>query len=1090
MQTANQYTDSLFDDLSSVYSKDQGMVNSNLYVILNAFAESMKNVKDNIDQYRDNTYIATADPDYLEPNFGDLIDFPKPPILNTLTNGDDIYRAVLKALYRNYLNPSTTFSVKDSLQILLSYLITDPTSLDYIRQRNYAFLTSTDDRLVLPYNAVKVSGNKIIGIADASDIQIISVTDLSTIPVLGYNDSTLTVSFQPNYVFSGTVASGSQFSGTQFEVVYYSNDTTMRGTNWINATIDGQQNYLPTNLPAYSSVLDSISIQNILTSKQVNTFDNPNFSYWWNTYNINGSGVVLNENYLTNSDVGLVWRLPEKTIYITNPYTGESEKRSIPFNNIQGQVYDINTVSEINPDTMILSSPYVYVTDVSSSFDDYFVRYSNNNKYAPSDKILQQVNFRLDQFQKNNKSISFPSADFGEIDFFMKGTNFDKNDLFGYGTQYVWLNVPNTNGNYVLSNNNIYQRSYSCHERILFLENFESQVRGSGWEPINNFSSNASGSYIADVIGSPLNHAENCLMLVSLSSGSKSSAVANVTGNTIVSGNRVEISMFDGLVSGSNSYMEIQRSGKTDFYNIRFGIDYDYSAKLLTNVGSNLYSVNVFGTRNSEYNFSETYFSSQNDISGNFFVFDQFDNQTSITLGSGNINYVYSNNYASGNSATDPIHLTPKGISLSKTDYVLAQVEFPATTSEISITFESHDSEIVTGPNSKDVYVKRNRFVLGNFNNPPSPDCYVKTSTIKYSIAFDQVVSTSTTSTSSSFVLDPTAANPLSLNNASSIHKIEIEPFQTHIDGVLVANPISFFNPLTIGHFDTSSAKFIYGHVSGLSVEFEGQNSKLYHLLVCNKTAKQSYDQDSLLIVSSGSYATTVRSSYYIQEINSLGEFPKNYLQDLPREYGWHKVTYDFGNNSDLVNFTFDEHNILNKSITPMGLTVSGILLNHSTNYPSGEFAYFDNVKVSYYNTNQFLQEYDIIQNIKEDWGGSSLNQSTVIDNKVFEKEGNPNFQFTVTVLGWSEEIVFMVKKLVEKVKPAFTFVRVIFEQDQSLDTSSLPVPSGTPYYSNSASNWETGNVMDNIIVKNSGATVQYPLTVDLPGHITPSGIS
>jgi len=277
MDSGNPTLDRLFNNLSSVYSKDNGMLNSNMYVIMNAYSEVFDDAQRKTSQVSDNTYIVSAEVDALEANFGTIINFPKPPRLNTTADGDNIYRFMLSALFKNFLSGATISTMETILNNSLSLLTTDPNTADYLSVVNFSELRYYDTSIELANQAVHVSGNTILGPAEISDIFI----DPPDIGVSAYDNATKTISF------TGTVQ-----SGVTYKFLYQRDNTSYNDTNWMNLTNQNVFDVSPMNLRAGA----------------VSTFNNPEFSYWWNTYNQDGDGVLVNEFEITASDSATVWR--------------------------------------------------------------------------------------------------------------------------------------------------------------------------------------------------------------------------------------------------------------------------------------------------------------------------------------------------------------------------------------------------------------------------------------------------------------------------------------------------------------------------------------------------------------------------------------------------------------------------------------------------------------------------------------------------------------------------------------------------------------------------------------------------------------
>jgi len=539
MNSGNIFLDNLFDGLSSIYRKDNGMLSSTLFTVLNAQAESFQDVQRKLDQIQANTYIDTADADALEANFGILIDFPKPPRLNTLDNGDDIYRAMLKSLYHIFQSGSTNSSMEEALNVTASYLTVDPNTDDTIVEVNYATLLEVDNTLEIAYRAVStdISGN-IVGEASPSDITF-APQDLF---VTAYDDDNKIISF------TGTVD-----TGTNYQIRYERDIRDYRGTNWINLTDTDATNVRPL----------------LLSSGSVNTFNNIEFSYWWNEYNDDGDGVLIDEFKIDRTDSSLAWRLPEKTIQFVAPFSDNEVTKTIEFYNLSGTAFDVTKITDTNPDVLFTDVPINYYTDVSPTFTDYHIRYSQNNQGIHT--ALDKFEGALPKFTKRFKSIEFDSDNFGALDFFETGNSFSLNNPMGEGTKNIWLNVENVDGKYILNNENVFNREFSLYQDILFEENFEN---GN----VARFSTNdPSGMVITDLVGVPFKDKENNLTLMASGSGVEISASPVLGANTLLYGNNVQIDFFDALNSGTQTLIDITRTGtETDEYHrFRLGIDND-----------------------------------------------------------------------------------------------------------------------------------------------------------------------------------------------------------------------------------------------------------------------------------------------------------------------------------------------------------------------------------------------------------------------------------------------------------------------------------------------------------------------------------
>ncbi len=436
MNTQNPFLNALFNNLSSVYQKDEGMINSNLFIWFNACANVFATYSNMAQQTQNNTYLNLADTSALEANFSSYVNFPYPPRLNTVTNGGEIYRAILISIYSSFLNGSTEESMINALTTVLSFLTIDENTNTIMPDSNDVYLYQSDSQIQLVYPALSSSGTT----AQPSDISIFP----TGLVVTSYNPGNQIITF------SGTVPA----SGQAYEILYFRDHSSQINTNWVNFTNPSGMSPLPTDLKTV-----------------VNTFRNPQFSYWWNTYNRSNQGVQIIDGTLNPSDVGLVWRLPEKYITFTDPYTNLATESNVNLYNLSGTIYDINNANkDSNPDyeqTTIITS---YANQVSRNPNDFYVRYNENNNLFPALAPISGSLVAVDNV--SDLYVGFTSSNFGALDFFQMGENFDIADIFGTGTKYVWTNVTNSNGVYSLNRTNFFERPFSLHENILFEEFF------------------------------------------------------------------------------------------------------------------------------------------------------------------------------------------------------------------------------------------------------------------------------------------------------------------------------------------------------------------------------------------------------------------------------------------------------------------------------------------------------------------------------------------------------------------------------------------------------------------------------------------
>lgn len=1028
MNTGNVFLDNLFNGLSSIYRTDDGMVHSNLFTVFNADAEVFQDIQRKIDQIADNRYIATADPDALEANFGLLIDFPKPPRLNTLTNGDEIYRAMVRSLFKVFQSGSTNAAMNQALDTAVSFLTIDPRVEDAVTVVNYTYLLTVDNDITLSWDAIQPSGSFVVGPARPQDIEFFP----SDIIPVAYDPNNRIVSF------TGTIN-----TGTQYQVIYSRDNRSFRGTNWINISDSTAQSPSPFTL----------------SSGNIGTYNNPEFSYWWSTFNADGNGVVIDEFKITRQDSSLAWRLPEKTIQFISPYSGEVLTRTIEFYNLSGTAYDIEHLDSVNLDSAFSDKPLNYYTDVSPLYTNYYIRYSNNNTGPAA--ALSQFNGALPKFLKKFQSIEFTSDNFGTLDFFEKTSGFDTNDIFGTGTRNVWLNVPNVNGKYILSNEELSERSFSLHERILFQENFESgQLNRIG-------STYPSGTTITDLVGVPFFDKEDCLMLMSPAASLPVSASPIITGNAIQQTNRVQVDFFDPLNSGTNTFIDVIRTGTSasDYNRFRFGIDSDILGIDFSS-SDPLASSKTFG-------FVETYFNDTTSTARTVNVGD--------FISSGTASYVFVTG-TNPNVLFSNTSLRPTGIAGGKIT-PNAPTGLIANADRWIIEFTNTGTAASAGFNIS----MQNYTSLGTFAGVPKYgheviNFYMGGAGVWEWQHIQDVVVDGLGNTTLSFVGGVTAI-PI----ATGLNTLEmIKGSGTILNGNLYTtqfpNPGKNWGNLGVapnggGPLNTVSI----GDPNSLEIISDG-NKLFQHYDLQNDGAKQDFEEklDLWPVISN----STVPYFYQIFTDPNNKSAPKVFLNQFPRNFGWNRLTIDFGTKYSGTTATFGESVFFNNpSVGFSGTLVapSGIAMINTSELPTSEFSYFDNVKASYYDASQTLPEYQTAVILQEDWQGSALSESTIIDNKFFELDPQPNFQFNVLIKGLDESFIFIINKIIEKLKPAHTIATSIFEQDQSLDTTSQ-----VPIVSSTGTDWETGNIMNNIIIKPTGESTSP--TNDLPGLITISG--
>jgi hypothetical protein len=319
------------------------------------------------------------------------------------------------------------------------------------------------------------------------------------------------------------------------------------------------------------------------------------------------------------------------------------------------------------------------------------------------------------------------------------------------------------------------------------------------------------------------------------------------------------------------------------------------------------------------------------------------------------------------------------------------------------------------------------------------------------------------------------------ISNAIATKTLGVGPFLAIPGGFTAGDPLSF----TITQTSPSGTGIISHYMVG--------NQVLYDLYVQNENAVIAYN----LANNNPAVLTTnsIMLPYYYQTTNTqnaINVAPKNYLSQFPRSKEWHRLTYDFGTGVfgssafSGISAAIDQYKFLNNPNMGFISQMNELSVNHSTIFPKSEFSYFDNAKVSYYDKTSTLPQYRVGQVLAKDWQGSILDQSTALESRVFSRETIPNFHFLVSVLGWSDDLVFIVQDIVEKLKPAYAYASVLFKQEQTLDTTA----SGNSVLSNPATNWDSGNTMNNIIIKASGSFENLDTDESKPGFITvsPSG--
>lgn len=996
MNSGNKFLDQLFNNLSSVYKSDNGMLESNLFILFNAYASEFQGISDLNDDTHNDTYLRLANTNVLEKNFGPFVDFPKPPRLNTVTNGGEIYRAILRSLYDAFLNGSTEQSMDVGLSTVLSFLTIDERTDTTVAESNNVFFNTFDRSIQLAYGATSSSGTT----AQPSDITIFP----SGLVVTSYDDNSHTINF------SGTIP----ISGQAYIIEYFRDHTSQINTNWVNFTNQNVLSPLPTDLKTFED-----------------TFQNPKFSFWWNTFNRDGNGVQIIDGALDVSEQGLVWRLPEKFIKFTCPFDGEAKKATIELYNFSGQVYDINSDNKsINPDYKQSCTINSYVDEVSRNPNDYYIRYSQNNSiFVALDPFVGNVKQRE---KVSDLSVDFVSDNFGTLDFFEKGPNFDINDAFGFGTKGVWLNVENKNGIYSLSDTYLFTRAFSLHEDILFSEIFE-----NGQRSLDRFGVISGTAILAEAVGIPLSQpSEDCLQLV----GDSAVVYPIIASGVVVSGNRVEIDLFDALNSGTQTAIQINlinslnqtSSGNTTF---KFGIDEDvFGTPFIIGASGN----QIPNTK--PYGFIDTYFSSTDDTdysilkSGNYkLVAGNPNPQSNFSL------------TASGSSVV--IFPNLSGASLINTDHVLVQF-----TNNNGPTFR-------LGQNTRIGNVFSTRNIIATIGSP-----------------FFQWQNTNLFLSGNTVTGVSVGGGLTTIPKISGVNTIELTKGQNiKINGVPYAGAGNIIYDPNNLHAGPPSGTL--GFAQSISV-VAGSGLPIHHFTVANEFTKQKYGQSSNL-----PYFYQLAPSG--QDINLTS---KVYLGGVPRELGWHRLVLDLGSGINHITSSIDNFKFLD---TQLGYSGSfgfagdlndskAITLNHTTIFPDREFSYFDNVNLTYFTPTQTRPRYNYQEDITQDWQGSFLDQSAVLSNRVFKGSRQANFTFELIIKGLENKFLFIISSLVDKLKPAHTLVDLEVQTDNTLNTTSLVAE-----FVDDPRNWETGNLLSNVIVT---PEVDAEDALDLPGIITISG--
>lgn len=1010
MNTNNIFLDVLFNNLSSTYQKDNSMLNSNIFTLFNAYANVFATYNNMLNQTKLNTYLNFADVNALEANFSSFVNFPFPPRLNTVTNGGEIYRAILVALYDAFLNGSTEQSMITGLSTVLSYLTIDLNTDPIINVTNRVTLNSYDNSIQLAYPAVSSSG-----VAYPADFTILP----SGLTVTGYNPNNNILSFTGNIPISGAT----------YQIIYSVDHTPLMNTDWINLTNVSGTSPLPTDLKTI-----------------VSTFRNPQFSYWWNTYNQDGNGIQIIDGILQPSEIGLVWRLPEKFIRFISPYNGNLTESTINPYNFSGAVYNINSSNKDSDPDVLQTCPILnYADEIPGNPADFYVRYNGNNAVfsglSPFIGTLGQVN------SFSNIKTQFASQSFGTLDFFQKGTNFDVTDLFGTGTKNVWLNVPNQNGFYNLSSQTWFARHFSLHETRLWSEYFE-----NGNYSIGRIISNSGSFALTETVGAPLQPSEDSLMLY----GSSTSLSPIIPSGIIVSGNHISIDVYDAWNSGTSTYLDFDLINPLDntengTFNFRFTIP-PYTNNELDFVSTP--SGSFFNTLGN--NFIDTYFDSQVETNNNF-------NDASIVISGGNVIPGHNShaNVINGGSIYSKIP------SLQNVNYMEVQI---SKNDNFSIEFQY--ANVSNGGKS-----------YGNGG-----------ASINWNSTTQQYTNTGNGSSYVYYPFNPHGAwgwlgggggggtvigNDPSPSNSFATIQI-FQDGSVLIDGILhSAYGLRFASLGTVAFNAAGDTAYIVPFQPNNIRLNISPNSKIYHYVLGNQTVINNYESG-------------VASEFYYYQISASGQNIINSQHNIipsPRNKNWHKFQFDLGTNFNNVTATLDNLVIMNQIIPFSGTfgfpgalnNYSGISM-HQDSTTNNEQSYFDNIKFGYYNPIQIMPQYQYFEDLSQDWMGSYLDQSAVLTNRQFAGSSQANFVFELVIKGLQNEFVYIIQTLVEKLKPAHTLVDFAFQTDYELNTTSL-----VAQYANNPQNWEQGSVIQNILITD-GVDLSDPN--DLPGLITisPSG--
>lgn len=1094
LNTNNRFLNSLFNNLSSIYPKDAAVLNSDLFVLLNAYAGVFRDINRLANNTLNNTYLQTAEPDFLYPNFGAMINFPKPPRLNTLAQGDEIYRAILKSLYDAYLNGSTEESMDTGLSTIMSFLTIDTVNQDPVwQQENRVHLTYSDASIQLTYDAISTSGTFISG-------SNFSVNDFLILPSgiispLSYDPASRTLSFTgfTQYATSGNAATvlldfNFPASGQTFSISYYMDHTPYISGNWINIIDTTETRPLPYDLKTVE-----------------NTFYNPKFSFWWSQakqpleqvglgYNRDNNGIEIIDGALTMQEQALVWRLPEADIAYKDPYDLDVHSNTTELYNDIGQIYNISGDSNINQEVLqdVLISDYT--SKISSDPGDYYVRYNINNAYFTAlDKFAGS--FAPPIVRRYGYAV-FTSDNFGALDIFEKNTTFDVNDLFGFGTKHVWKSVAwnRALGGYVISNANRFARPYSLFEDVLFRENFE-----SGPVSINKFNQKVAIANIHDIIGTPLRPGEDCMQLARMTSGTSAANISPIVSPSgMISGNHINFDFYDPLYSGSSFYVDIERidpnnpvlDTKNSF---RFGYDSAFlSPKFVLGASGNY----VYDTRATGY--IESYYQNQDEI---LYMFPYLGPTSArpMQVVAGNTAYPYVSNNSGRTTGSIGLDLIPNlsKYQTSHTDKV-RMVWVDNTSKFFSLSF-NYVLPCYVGTLPVHLYGMPVN-ASGTY-----ADGYTYQTRAKF-IAINTV---------SSFIFIGSSASqcggmgggggatatafPSIPRSNGSIWDLEVGVSGATLKYIPTVGDIETFTTQNLnieaflGEINPGPRHGAFNTITTQDVDYGRQDSIAFsvssgtvinYTFFGDKEIQENLPQFSQI----GDYTFPL---YYYQQMFSgngaIGLQQKNYLP-FPRRPLWFNFDYNMGTDFQNTYAYLDGYNFLNMT-TASGMVIGDIASAYDSNSislvydstsPSGESAFVDNFLIGYRTPAVTRPFYRYGSDIVNNWPGGALDQSAIVDNKQFAGTSQGDFVFALIVKGLEQRYLFVIKDIINTLKPAHTLVRSEFEIDHILNTTGQ-----LNIYTGDSRNWERGNVQYNTVV--AQALVADDV-LDLTGDITISG--